>query len=84
MSIHHLGRQIGDNDMATESASHEDIALHLYLDALTSLDIHPDGLALLDSAVILFALSVSKSRTLVICGMMLTVIGDEIGVRDLE
>jgi hypothetical protein len=58
--------------MATESASHEDTALQLYLEALTSLDVHPDGLALLDSAVILFALGVSRWRTLVIGGMMLT------------
>lgn len=45
--------------METESASHRDTALHLYLDALRSPKLHPDGLALLDSAVILFALGVS-------------------------
>lgn len=45
--------------MEAESASHRDTALQLYLDALKSPKLHPDGLALLDSAVILFALGVS-------------------------
>jgi hypothetical protein len=51
--------------MEAESASHRDTALRLYLDALKSPDLHPDGLALLDSAVILFALDVSTQIGLV-------------------
>lgn len=75
MSIHHLGRQIGDADMESESASHRDTAVQLYVDALKNPELHPDGLALLDTALILFAIDVRFPSTSVLtCGghMMLT------------
>lgn len=67
ISIHHLGRQIGDSGMDAESASHSETATQLYLDALKTPELHPDGLALLDSALILFALGVGLCIVLILC-----------------
>lgn len=60
LSIHHLSRQIGDTRMNTEVAGHKDTALQLYANALQSPQLHSLGLTLLDTAVILFALNVSR------------------------
>lgn len=69
--------------MEAESDSHRGTALHLYLDALRSPKLHPDGLALLDSAVILFALGVSIWISLVLSNDPDFDIGNKIGLRGL-
>lgn len=58
--------------MDAEAASHKDTAVQLYVNALKSPELHSFGLDLLDSALILFALDVSRWIIPILCQIILT------------
>ncbi|EXJ81576.1 hypothetical protein A1O1_07640 [Capronia coronata CBS 617.96] len=61
LSVHHLGRITGEMHLSKEVITHKEMATELYKNALRGPTVSSMGLALLDTAVILFALDAAQS-----------------------